>query len=711
MSCCRSFVASFCLGITFSAFASEPFEDCPTEAFIIQTPLNTPITYGVDLSTGSYSVLSPDMQTTKVNGNGFNFHDNYIYGWDYGAGTLARFGNDYAAEPLNVVSGLIGQSFYVGDVSLNENKWFGYRPGYGLYAIDISDPLGELVMERVATHTQMGNPKITDFAFHPTNGLIYVVDNNGFLRTIDPETGETILIGEVLNEASAGFNFTFGAQFFDVDNNLYISNNGNGYVYKVDTDQEIPEAIFFAYGPTSSSNDGARCALAPVVSSVGLDFGDAPESYLTSYDASGPRHGESSLFLGTIIDTEADAYLWPLSDDQSDNSDDDDGVNFVTGLEIGESAIVQVSASQSNGYLNAWVDFNGDGTFDEDEKIIHGQSLTEGANAIAYEVPIWAKSGNSWARFRISSTQNIGPSGGVSDGEVEDYPVEITAANISISSYPSSNSYTSIAFEDLWPIEGDYDMNDLLINLRTHEYSKDGAVIKVVIEGQVAAVGAGFNNGIAIQLPEIAKGIIKESEIELSINDQAVSSAGLELDQNYAVVVITENVWSMTPRGEGLCNYFRTEAGCSSADRPFWRLTIPFEIAVSDAVFPAPPYDPFIFATPNTPHSSLVGAITNGHPGKQWEVHLKNNAPTNALNTGLFGAGDDTSSVSTSAFYQTANGMPWAIEIPQDWRHPLEKVDIREAYPQFSVFAESGGVLQTDWYLESKAIPELLFQD
>ena len=59
---------------------SAPFDDCPTEAFLIQTPATKPITYGVDLSTGSFTTLSADMGTSKVNGVGFNFHDNYMYG-------------------------------------------------------------------------------------------------------------------------------------------------------------------------------------------------------------------------------------------------------------------------------------------------------------------------------------------------------------------------------------------------------------------------------------------------------------------------------------------------------------------------------------------------------------------------------------------------------------------------------------------------------
>jgi LruC domain-containing protein len=690
---------------------SAPFDDCPTEAFLIQTPSTKPITYGVDLSTGSYSTLSPDMGTSKVNGVGFNFHDNYMYGWDYSAGTLAKFGNDFITQPLNVTSGLIGQQFFVGDVSLAENKWFGYRSSYGLYSIDLTNPDQALTMINIASASSMGNPRITDFAFHPTNGLIYVVDNNGFMHTIDPATGETSLIREVLNEPSAGFNFTFGAQYFDVNNNLYISNNGNGYIYKIDTDATQPSAIFFAYGPTSQSNDGARCALAPVISTTGLDFGDAPQSYQTSFDASGPRHGESTLFLGNLLDTESDAYIYPLSDDTSDNSDDDDGISFVTGIELGETAIIQAYASQSGGFLSAWIDWNQNGTFDANEQIFSDEALNAGTNNLSLTVPTWAKSGSTWSRFRISSLSGIGPTGGVSDGEVEDYSVSVTASNVSVSYYPSSNSYTSIAYEDLWPIEGDYDMNDLLMNMRIAEYSIGGDVIRIEIEGKIAAIGAGFSNGFAVQLPSIPPSAIQSSAIELTINGQTVESPGVEENQNYAVLIVTQNTWSMTNSGEGLCEYFRTQTGCGTALRPSWKLVIPLATPILDSLIPEPPYDPFIFATANTHHSSLVSSVVGTLPGRAWEVHLKNNAPSNALNTNLLNIADDASSVAQQHYYQTSNGMPWALEVPEDWKHPTENTDLSEAYPQFKAFAESSGSLQTDWYLESKAVSDLIFQD
>ena len=71
----------FLLLISYQGFAT-PFTSCPSKAFLIQQSVAQ--LYGVNLVTGSYELLSDDLGTTnKINGFGFNFHDNYLYGWAY----------------------------------------------------------------------------------------------------------------------------------------------------------------------------------------------------------------------------------------------------------------------------------------------------------------------------------------------------------------------------------------------------------------------------------------------------------------------------------------------------------------------------------------------------------------------------------------------------------------------------------------------------
>ncbi|MFN9912843.1 MAG: GEVED domain-containing protein, partial [Pirellulaceae bacterium] len=51
--------------------------------------------------------------------------------------------------------------------------------------------------------------------------------------------------------------------------------------------------------------------------------------------------------------------------------------------------------------------------------------LVNGNNTLTFSVPGTAKPGNTFARFRYSSTRNLSPIGEANDGEVEDFAVNI----------------------------------------------------------------------------------------------------------------------------------------------------------------------------------------------------------------------------------------------------------------------------------------------
>ena len=689
------------VGVTDVASAIEPFATCPSQAFIIQTPASTPVAYGVDLGTGSYATLSSDMGiNASINGAGFSFIDNHLYGWDYQHQTLGIIGNDYRITPLDVTkdtASVNAGNFFVGDVAVNENAWYGYRKNHGLFRVDLD--INSYPMTRVPGSQSFANINITDFAFHPDNGYIYAVTNgnNGQLLKIDPSSGQYEQLGTVITATSGGF--TFGAQFFDPQGNLYLSNNGTGVIYRVHVDSVSPVAEIFSYGPSSSSNDGARCALAEVPVGDKVDFGDAPESYATLMADNGARHTIVDGFaLGALVDNEADGYPAPLSDDASDGIDDDDGVSFPTGFEVGEDAVLLVTVTGS-GYLNGWIDWNQDGTFDAHDLALTALPVSEGTRTVTVSVPSWATAGGTWARFRLSSVANIVPTGGVSDGEVEDYPLSITETGVTVSYYPSSSTFTTIAYEDLYPDKGDFDMNDVVINLRIATYSKDNRVRRVGLTVQLAAMGAGYHNGFAIQLPGIDRSNVQEAAIDWSIQGITQSTSPLEDGQSNAVVVFTSDLWQHVSGGTG-CYYFRAEPGCGSNYRPTWEMVVPFNNPITMDQMPRLPFDPFIFATPNSARGLSANQAVGGNPGRQLEIHLKNKPPTDLFSPAFFGAGDDASSVGQSQYFQDSNGMAWAIEVPDTWKHPIENQRLDYVYPEFVGFAaDPTGDTNPDWYL------------
>lgn len=673
------------LGMGSFFLQSQPFTECPAEAFLIQDKLAN--LYSVQLATGFYEKASPDdWSQQKMNALAFNIHDSYLYAYNYFYGTIVRIGNDLNVETIPL-DNMPSKGFYVGDISVDENAYYIYRPGgsYGLFRISLDvNSEDYLQMENIVNGSSL-NLAIYDFAFHPEDGFAYAVDRWGNLLKIDVAQGSSEKLSNV------GESGTFGAVYFDVTGNLYISRNSDGHIFRINTNWDYPVAEFFAYGPSSSNNDGARCSLAPIISQEDptTDFGDAPDSYGSSINNNGARHdvGDGTLFLGESVQSEPNAYA-----DNGSDIDDNDGIQFVTGIEAGKTSIVDIKSSAS-GYVNAWIDSDKDGEFDSDEQIIIAEPVDSGSNIVAYDVPTWSEPGTTWARFRLSSEENLTAIGGVSDGEVEDYKIDIAQKNEIASHYPSSDTWATLAFEDNWPLAGDYDMNDLVVHYRLASYSSEDNLMRVKIEGKIVAIGASYHNGFAFRIPGLQRSQVDTDRLLFKINNIEQSLTPLESDKDEAIFIIANDLWNFVTPGED-CKYYRTEANCGSSIQMTFSLEIPMQANVVTADVAGFPYDPFIFSTEGQERNYVFGEA----PGRRFEIHLKNQAPTEAFQTNFFGRGDDASDPVNGSYYINVNGMPWAINIPYEWNHPLEYMDIKYAYPDFHGFVTSSGTLKLDWY-------------
>lgn len=300
-------------------------------------------------------------------------------------------------------------------------------------------------------------------------------------------------------------------------------------------------------------------------------------------------------------------------------------------------------------------------------------------------------------RFRISDTQSLSAVGGIVDGEVEDYPVAISQSNLSTVYYPSDSSFVTLAYEDTWPEKGDYDVNDVVIKMRASaSYSKEG-LRKVKVEGYVTAVGASYQNGFAVRLYGVDVKSVEHDTIRYMLNNELVTTSPIE-SGNELIVVITDDVWKLvTPPSD--CLYFNTQDGCIGGSGGEFSIELQIQETHNNSSFSVYNLDPFIFATPNTYHGSLLG-----EPSRSWEVHLKNHEPTEAFNYSLLGMADDASDPSAGYYFQSGNGMPWAFEITEDWAYPKEFTDLVAAYPEFQGFVESNGSSNLRWFMISNAV-------
>ncbi|MDW8077799.1 MAG: GEVED domain-containing protein [Thermoguttaceae bacterium] len=171
----------------------------------------------------------------------------------------------------------------------------------------------------------------------------------------------------------------------------------------------------------------------------GWDFGDAPASYRTTLADDGARHAVNpAVYLGRTVDAERDGR--PSADALGDdllNTADEDGVIFLTPLIPGQTAQIAVRASVA-GYLDAWIDYNRNGRWGDPadpinrveagEQVFTSRALQPGVNILSFTVPSWASLGQTFARFRFSTTGGLLYVGAALDGEVEDYAVQLVAA-------------------------------------------------------------------------------------------------------------------------------------------------------------------------------------------------------------------------------------------------------------------------------------------
>jgi hypothetical protein len=156
------------------------------------------------------------------------------------------------------------------------------------------------------------------------------------------------------------------------------------------------------------------------------DYGDAPGPYPTTRADDGPLHNGGGPRLGALRDDEADGAPTPGADGDAG----DDGVTFGV-VRAGQSTAtvtVNVQSAPAGARLDAWIDFNGDGSWGgAGEQIFASTAVVEGDNVLSINVPANAAAGATFARFRLSSTGALRPGGAAVDGEVEDYALSIAS--------------------------------------------------------------------------------------------------------------------------------------------------------------------------------------------------------------------------------------------------------------------------------------------
>ena len=189
---------------------------------------------------------------------------------------------------------------------------------------------------------------------------------------------------------------------------------------------EIRPDSLFRIGETLPENWDMAFVLGTDQNTGIFDFGDATDELNTTLSHNGALHLiRHDVRMGETVDAEDDGQPDPQAQgDDKNGSADEDGVAFLSDLVPGKMAKAAVSVT-ARGFLNAWLDLNGNGKWEPREHVINNLELSAGNHALDFPVADDAVPGERIARFRFSTMPGVWVKGFAIDGEVEDYGVVI----------------------------------------------------------------------------------------------------------------------------------------------------------------------------------------------------------------------------------------------------------------------------------------------
>ena len=227
------------------------------------------------------------------------------------------------------------------------------------------------------------------------------------------------------------------------------------------------------------------------------------------------------------------------------------------------------------------------------------------------------------------------------------------------------------AFEDLWPDNGDYDMNDVLVR---YHYGKTlniyNEILAETFTFKTFSNYAGNDNGLAFTLPD---GIPADVEMKYEIKlpgAEDFTEANFTYEAETNTFLLTDNV--------------KTNMGAE------YRVTLNYTNPIE------------------TESQAQVFIYKPGEGDGRWEVHIAREAPTSKMDYSYFGTGDDSSNPGSGLYYVNNTNYPFAFFLAGATEGDLsnllvpenESVPISELYPQYINWSESKGAENADWYKE-----------
>ena len=219
-----------------------------------------------------------------------------------------------------------------------------------------------------------------------------------------------------------------------------------------------------------------------------------------------------------------------------------------------------------------------------------------------------------------------------------------------------------LGFEDNWPEQGDYDLNDVVMKYQSSvDYNIDNKVLNIIDKFTLAWTGANYKNSFAYEVPF---DLSKASQV--IINGDEITS--------YSGNVIT------------LFKDAKAELGVSNVDminqniqEKTYTVSIQFNNPTLDKSVVVAPYNPFI---------KVFNSAT--------EVHLTDHKPTTGANNRFPSGADISRGDVDGAYFICKDGFPFAIHVDARLDASILNLDLKKenqridkTYPKFAEWAKT----------------------
>lgn len=242
----------------------------------------------------------------------------------------------------------------------------------------------------------------------------------------------------------------------------------------------------------------------------------------------------------------------------------------------------------------------------------------------------------------------------------------------------------TLMFEDLWPSVGDYDFNDLVAKYNAVAVTNaDNNVVEVLLNVELRAIGASFNNGFMMQFDNLDPKRISsvKGNFETKTTWGNFGENGTENEQKYANILIFSEALKVLPSPGGSGVNVNPEA--AYVDPQTLKIVVSFDQSKGNTTdVKELSLNPYIIVNQN----------------REIEVHLPDYMPSNLASSKMFGTGSDDSNIEKGRTYKTENNLPFALQLEKTAPHMIEKQDILKGYLHFEEWAKSNGEVYKDWY-------------